>query len=382
MLELEFPLHGGINGLAAARREVVWTEDYLADPRSRTSQTTRSSPSGSASGAWPPRPSGRPAARSSGPWRSAIASRGRSTPDELELLQGMADIAAIAVDKAACSSGLGASEERYRFLIESAPDMVWRRPTRRSSSSTTESIESLLGWRVEELVGKPLLDPHPRGFARGRRPLVASWTEPGVERTFRLHARHRDGHGVPYECGPSALATANSRASRALARRDGTRPPRARAARVRGALPLPDRALARHHRGRSTHRRSSPSSAAGARAADRLDAGRGRRPALQFVELLTPSRRARGDARRLADPSRTRPRSSSTGCCSCSADGRADPGRGPRRRHRRATGVRGRPGSIRDMSDRDRMERELRRQEAEIAAARSARSSPRSSTTR
>jgi hypothetical protein len=33
LLSTEFPLGGGINGLAAARGEPVWTSDYLADPR-------------------------------------------------------------------------------------------------------------------------------------------------------------------------------------------------------------------------------------------------------------------------------------------------------------------------------------------------------------
>ncbi len=29
----EFPIHGGINGLATGRNEVVWTPDYAADDR-------------------------------------------------------------------------------------------------------------------------------------------------------------------------------------------------------------------------------------------------------------------------------------------------------------------------------------------------------------
>jgi PAS domain S-box-containing protein len=120
--------------------------------------------------------------------------------DELELLQGMADVAAIAVDNAHLTSSLATSEQRYRFLIERAPDLVWEVDREERLVFLNDRVESLLGWPAGDLVGRSALDlVHPDAVDAVRREWSDSWSQPGVERTYRFALRHRDGHAVPVE---------------------------------------------------------------------------------------------------------------------------------------------------------------------------------------
>ena len=144
MLELEFPLHGGINGLAAARREVVWTEDYLADPRIPHEPDDQVVAERlAASGAWPA-----PLRSTGGEVIGTLAMSYREpraiAPDELDLLGALADHAAIALANSRLLERVGASEERYRFLVENAPTSS-SGASRWGAHIPVESIEKLLG---------------------------------------------------------------------------------------------------------------------------------------------------------------------------------------------------------------------------------------------
>jgi len=97
LAELEFPVNGGINGLAAGLAEVVATEDYLTDPRipheeEDQSVARRLELRGMASA-----PLRGPDGEVIGTLAVSFERAHRFSEDELELLQGLADQGAIAI---------------------------------------------------------------------------------------------------------------------------------------------------------------------------------------------------------------------------------------------------------------------------------------------
>ena len=50
------------------------------------------------------------------------------------------------------------SEERYRFLVENSPDIVFSTDADGSFTFMSETIERMTGWRPEERHRRPLLD--------------------------------------------------------------------------------------------------------------------------------------------------------------------------------------------------------------------------------
>ncbi len=129
--------------------------------------------------------------------------------DELDLLQGMADVAAIAVDSARLTAGLRLSEERYRFLIERAPELIWQVDGDERFVFINDRAESLLGWRADELIGTSVFDLiHPEFHRRGPAALVGQLVGTG-----------RPGTNLPVQPAPSRRAGDPGRA--AIARRRG-----------------------------------------------------------------------------------------------------------------------------------------------------------------
>jgi PAS domain S-box-containing protein len=202
----EFPMHGGINGLAAGRDEVVWTADYLEDPRiphepDDHEVADRMGIRGMA--AAPLRvPGGEVIGTLAISYRQPVA----ISPDELELLQGLADHAAIALANSRLLERVRASESRYRFLVDQAPDIVFSTDAEGHFTTLSESIEHLLGYPAVEVVGQHfslLVDA-------GSMPLAASrWQElvddPSRDLTSRLELVHRDGRRIPYEVRATGL---------------------------------------------------------------------------------------------------------------------------------------------------------------------------------
>ena len=154
LLGKHFPLDGGINGLAASGGTAIWTDDYAADARiphdpDDVDVASRMGLVGMAAA-----PLRAPGGEVIGTL-AISSSRPRSfDAEELDLLQGLADQAAIAITNSTLLGKLTESEERYRYLIENAPDIVWSIGADTRLTFVSDAAERLTGFRPDELVGR------------------------------------------------------------------------------------------------------------------------------------------------------------------------------------------------------------------------------------
>lgn len=79
-------------------------------------------------------------------------------PEQLELLGALADHAALALASADLLARLEESEERYRSLVESLPDLVFTCDAAGVFTFMSESVEEVLGWTPAEIVGTHFRD--------------------------------------------------------------------------------------------------------------------------------------------------------------------------------------------------------------------------------
>ena len=126
-------------------------------------------------------------------------------PDDLDLLQGLADQAAIALANSNLYELLGESESRYRYLVQNSPDLVWSIDRDARFTFISDTSQRLTGWRSDELLGKhfgALVHETSREVAE------IDWTSGiattpaaagGRELRGRVNLLHRDGQPVPAE---------------------------------------------------------------------------------------------------------------------------------------------------------------------------------------
>ena len=121
-------------------------------------------------------------------------------PEELDLLQGLADQAAIAITNSTLLARLTESEERYRYLVENAPDMVWSIDADARLTFVSDAVERMTGVRPDELLGR-----HFGAFVHESSRDVAEvdWTVGMIagsqEIRGRVNLRARDGSAIPAE---------------------------------------------------------------------------------------------------------------------------------------------------------------------------------------
>ena len=140
--------------------------------------------------------------------------RARFDDHSLAMLQVLAAHAALAIDNAnlieqlersreelsSRADDLAESEERYRFLIDRAPDLIWTVDENERLTFLNDRVESLLGYEASELLGHAVFDlVHDESIEEIRRRWTGGQTDPTVEQTYRFYLRHRDGHPVPVE---------------------------------------------------------------------------------------------------------------------------------------------------------------------------------------
>jgi PAS domain S-box-containing protein len=150
----DFPIDGGINGLAAGRGEIVATEDYLVDPRIPHEPDDQAVAERLGLRGMAAAPLRAPGGEVIGTLAASFEAVHRFTPDELELLQGLADQGAIAISNARLTEELERSREQYRYLVDESVDIMWSIDADMRFTYISDSVERMTGFRPDELIGQ------------------------------------------------------------------------------------------------------------------------------------------------------------------------------------------------------------------------------------
>ncbi|HET6380933.1 MAG TPA: GAF domain-containing protein [candidate division Zixibacteria bacterium] len=120
----EFPIGGGMNGLAAMLGEPVWTHDYLVDPRIPHTDDDQAVANRMGLRGMAVAPLRAPGGEIFGTLAVSFERPRETTGDEIELLQGLADIGAIAIANARLYEQLSASKESLKSQAEELARVV------------------------------------------------------------------------------------------------------------------------------------------------------------------------------------------------------------------------------------------------------------------
>jgi PAS domain S-box-containing protein len=150
----QFPIDGGINGLAAGQGTVVWTPDYTTDPRIPRDQDDLEVAERMGLRAMAAAPLRAPGGEVMGTLAVSYRSPRPFDADRLATLQALADHAAIALANTDLLARLASSEANYRGLVQTTPDVIWRNDAEGRFTFMAEGAETLFGWRPDELVGR------------------------------------------------------------------------------------------------------------------------------------------------------------------------------------------------------------------------------------
>ena len=197
---LTFPLGGGINGLAAREGRATWTSDYRTDPRIPHDPDDVVVAERLDLGAMAAAPLRAPGGEVIGTLAISYRDPREISVDDLDLLQGLADQAAIALTNSNLYELLGQSESRYRHLVQNSPDLVWSIDADAHFSFVSDTCERLTGWRPEDLLGKHFgALVHESSTDVATFDWTAGLTRERQEIRGRLNLLHRDGHPIPAE---------------------------------------------------------------------------------------------------------------------------------------------------------------------------------------
>lgn len=194
LLSMEFPLGAGINGLAAQQGAPAWTFDYLADPRIPHEPDDDAVAERLALRGMAAAPLRAPGGEVIGTLAVSTAEPRTFEADDLDLLQGLADQAAIALTNSNLLVRVTREEARFRGLVQTTPDVIWRADPDGVFTFMADTGEALFGWPVAEIVGKPfafLTDPASMALAVEKYAAVGATPEL-VERV-PLRLVRRDG---------------------------------------------------------------------------------------------------------------------------------------------------------------------------------------------
>jgi PAS domain S-box-containing protein len=169
LMGMRFPLGGGINGLAAQAGAPVWTSDYLADPRIPHEPDDQSVARRMGLVGMAAAPLRAPGGDVIGTLAISTAEPRAFEADDLDLLQGLADQAAIALTNSRLLERVTQEEARFRALVQTTPDVIWRADADGIFTFMADSAEALFGWPVSRIVGEHfgfLTHPDSMGIAR------------------------------------------------------------------------------------------------------------------------------------------------------------------------------------------------------------------------
>jgi PAS domain S-box-containing protein len=200
LIGMRFPLGGGINGLAAQQGVAVWTSDYETDPRIPHEPDDQDTARRMGLVGMAAAPLRAPGGEVIGTLAISTNTPRQFEADELDLLQGLADQATIALTNSNLLARLTDEEARYRFLVQNAPDVIWSIDADAKLTFLSDAVERLTGFRPDELLGQHF---GALVHASSREVAEVDWTQamqnPTQEVRGRLNLRHRDGRAVPTE---------------------------------------------------------------------------------------------------------------------------------------------------------------------------------------
>ena len=201
-----FPLGEGINGLAARDAAPVWTADYLTDGRIPLEQDDIATANRLGLRGMAAAPLRSQSEGVIGTLAVSYAQPRSFDPEELDLLQGLADQAAIAITNAGLLERLTDSERRYRHLVQNSPDMIWSIGSDATFTFLSDTCERLTGWTPHELLGRHFgALVHSSSQEVAELNWVATFTSPSQEVRGRVNLLRRDGSALPAEF--TAMAT-------------------------------------------------------------------------------------------------------------------------------------------------------------------------------
>ncbi len=204
--DLTLPVGVGMFGTAFARAELVTTPDYRADPsfsHSAIADRIVEIANMRSMAVAPLAVDG----KSLGALGVFVGRPIRFDDAQLGLLRALADHAAVTLanerlqeDLRRKAAELEASERRYRFLVERAPDIVYEIAADGTFTFVSDSIESIAGWAPRELVGRPFTEIIAAGsLDEIGREWAAVTADPASERRLDFGMMNKHGGVVPVE---------------------------------------------------------------------------------------------------------------------------------------------------------------------------------------
>ena len=200
MLSLEFPLGAGMNGLAATLGRPVRTDDYLVDPRIPHEPDDQYIAARLGIRSVAVVPLRAPAGEIIGTLAVSHRTVHEVDDESIDLLQVLGDVAAIAVSNSRLDTALRDSEGNYRRLVENSPDLIWAIDEEARFTFLSDTCERLTGWRADELLGGHfggLVHPSSREVAEID--WLNGFGDGSNEIRGQVNLLHRDGHAVPAE---------------------------------------------------------------------------------------------------------------------------------------------------------------------------------------
>ena len=194
LMGMRFPLGGGINGLAAVERAPVWTSDYLADPRIPHEADDQAVAKRLGLVGMAAAPLRAPGGDVIGTLAISTSSPRAFEADDLDLLQGLANQAAIALTNTRLLERLTQEEARFRGLVQTTPDVIWRADADGVFTFMADSAEPLFGWPVSRIIGEHFgFLTHPDSMALARERFAAVGRDPDLIQRVPLILVRMDG---------------------------------------------------------------------------------------------------------------------------------------------------------------------------------------------
>jgi PAS domain S-box-containing protein len=154
LLGMRFPLGGGINGLAAQDGVAIWTSDYLSDPRIPHEPGDQSVAKRMGLVGMAAAPLRAPGGEVIGTLAISTAQPRAFEADELDLLQGLADQAAIALTNSNLLERVTQEEARFRGIVQTTPDVIWRADPEGVLTFMADAAEAMFGYPLDEIIGR------------------------------------------------------------------------------------------------------------------------------------------------------------------------------------------------------------------------------------